>query len=475
MTGYNERFGYVAMVHAYKGNDGVIYPYSNDFWEQMKFIIPPMNVSKFMGTTSSWDGITAYFSETWRLFTEEGFGFDDMTWDMSKLSGIYMDFQKPNDVVLVLSPQENDNLLVFNATMAFLAPTLSLLGGEVKDEKSFIKDFTYRFVYKLATDPIFINKIRAIASNKSLSSIDKSYKIYQKLQGKLVDFIKGDAIKWYPKLAKKKLANKAFKKALTDVDFYGKVVNMTGDLVMAFLGFAEHGFYFDMKLDFGQEDVPDGVIIENGVLVRWPNEAIPENGHVTIPNSVTCIGDEAFTFCHSLTSITIPNSVTSIREKVFSGCICLRSIIIPNSVTSIGERAFEGCIRLKSIIIPNSVTSIENETFWNCTSLKSVTIPNSVTSIGNSAFEKCNSLTSIIIPNSVTSIGEGAFVDCNSLTSIVCKALVPPIFSGDHRGNEQHRIDLGYYKKLIVPIGTKHLYEQAEGWKKCSPIVEEDL
>ena len=148
------------------------------------------------------------------------------------------------------------------------------------------------------------------------------------------------------------------------------------------------------------------VIIENGVLVRWPNEAIPENGHVTIPNSVTCIGDEAFTFCHSLTSITIPNSVTSIREKAFSGCICLRSIIIPNSVTSIGE---------------------------------------------------------------------GAFVDCNSLTSIVCKALVPPIFSGDHSGNDQHRIDLGYYKKLIVPIGTKHLYEQAEGWKKCSPIVEEDL
>ena len=276
-------------------------------------------------------------------------------------------------------------------------------------------------------------------------------------------------------ISQKKLANKAFKKALTDVDFYGKVVNMTGDLVMAFLGLAEHGFYFDMKLDFGQEDVPDGVIIENGVLVRWPNEAIPENGHVTIPNSVTCIGDEAFTFCHSLTSITIPNSVTSIREKAFSGCICLRSIIIPNSVTSIGERAFEGCIRLKSIIIPNSVTSIENETFWNCTSLKSVTIPNSVTSIGNSAFEKCNSLTSIIIPNSVTSIGEGAFVDCNSLTSIVCKALVPPIFSGDHSGNDQHRIDLGYYKKLIVPIGTKHLYEQAEGWKKCSPIVEEDL
>ena len=497
MTGYNERFGYVAMVHAYKGNDGVVYPYSNDFWEQMKFIIPPMNVSKFMGTTSSWGGIKAYFSDTWRLFTEEGFGFDDMTWDMSKLSGIYMDFQKPNDVVLVLSPQENNNLFVFNATMAFLAPAISLLGGEVKDDKSFIKDFTYRFVYKLATDPIFINEIRAIASNKSLSSTDKSYKIYQKLQGKFVGFVTGDAIKLYPKLAKS-LANKAFKKAITNVNFYEKVVKLTGDLVMGYFGLAEHGFYYDMKLDFGQEDVPNGVIIENGVLVKWPDEAIPENGHVTIPNSVIYIGDRAFGDCTRLRSIIIPNSVTRIGHKAFAGCTRLRSIIIPNSVTWIGDWAFSHCTGLTSITIPNSVTRIgyyafaycealTNITipnsitgigpgfFWGCTGLTSITIPNSVTYINGDAFFRCISLTSITIPNSVTSIGYGVFYNCDGLTSIVCKALVPPILTVDHDGNEQHRIDFGYYKKLIVPIGTKHLYEQAKGWKECSPIVEEDL
>ena len=124
--------------------------------------------------------------------------------------------------------------------------------------------------------------------------------------------------------------------------------------------------------------------------------------------------------------------------------------------------------------IPNSATRINSYAFYDCTRLKSITIPNSVTSIGERAFEGCTSLKSIIIPNSVKEIGDFAFGNCLSLTSVVCKALVPPIF--DHSDHiHVGYIDLGYYKKLIVPIGTKHLYEQAEGWKKCSPIVEEDL
>ena len=63
---------------------------------------------------------------------------------------------------------------------------------------------------------------------------------------------------------------------------------------------------------------------------------------ITIPNSVTTIGNRAFSGCSGLTSITIPNSVTTIEESAFLYCTDLTSITIPNSVTTIGEYAFEG-------------------------------------------------------------------------------------------------------------------------------------
>ena len=92
--------------------------------------------------------------------------------------------------------------------------------------------------------------------------------------------------------------------------------------------------------------------------------------------------------------------------------------IIPDSVTSIGDHAFSCCSKLTSITIPNSVTSIGGYAFYSCDALTSVTIPNSVTSIGDHAFRDCDALTSITIPNSVTSIGYYAFLDCDILTSV---------------------------------------------------------
>ena len=85
---------------------------------------------------------------------------------------------------------------------------------------------------------------------------------------------------------------------------------------------------------------------------------------VTIPNSVTSIGNSAFYGCSGLTSITLPNSLTSISNAAFSGCSGLTSVTIGNSLTSIGDRAFYECLNLSSLISSATVPpTIGNEAF----------------------------------------------------------------------------------------------------------------
>ena len=166
----------------------------------------------------------------------------------------------------------------------------------------------------------------------------------------------------------------------------------------------------------------ENFIYEDGVLFnKYKRKLIAycsKNKDYEIPNSVTSIGDSAFSDCKNLTSIHIPDSVTSIGDSAFYGCENLTSIHIPDCVTSIGYCTFYDCVNLTSIHIPDSVTSIGDSAFTGCENLTSIHIPDSVTSIENSAFAGCESLTSIHIPDSVTSIGNSAFVCCYNLTSI---------------------------------------------------------
>ena len=167
-------------------------------------------------------------------------------------------------------------------------------------------------------------------------------------------------------------------------------------------------------------------------------------GDITIPNSVTSIGERAFSGCFGLTSVHISDIAAwcaisfgdddanplSYAHNLYLNGELVTDLVIPNSVTSIGDYAF--CrTGLTSVTIPNSVTSIGKGAFFLCDGLTSVTIPNSVTSIGSEAFAYCSGLTSVTIPNSVTSIGKSAFESCYSLTSVTIEAETPPTLGED--------------------------------------------
>ena len=199
------------------------------------------------------------------------------------------------------------------------------------------------------------------------------------------------------------------------------------------------------------------------------NTAIPQGmtGELMIPSvmggfPVTSIG-YAFAGCSGLTSVTIPLSVTNIGDYAFAGCSGLAEIKIPSSVTSIGYAAFSGCSGLTSVTIPSSVTSIGCAAFGGCRGLIEVhisdlsawckidsqgsifageesnplclaghlylgdreltecVIPDGVTDIKSYAFEGCRGLTSVTIPPSVTNIGWHAFSSCSGLKDVYFK------------------------------------------------------
>ena len=175
---------------------------------------------------------------------------------------------------------------------------------------------------------------------------------------------------------------------------------------------------------------------------------------ITISSSVTSLGDKCFYECVGLTSITIPSSVTSLGESCFHGCSGLTSITIPSSVISIGERCFMYCTGLTSITIPSSVASLGVQCFCQCSGLTSITIPSSVPSLGYSCFYGCVGLTSITIPSSVTSLGESCFDECTNLESIYFKGKAPNRIS-----------NAGISKACIIYVPAEYLqgYKYALG------------
>lgn len=194
-----------------------------------------------------------------------------------------------------------------------------------------------------------------------------------------------------------------------------------------------------------------------------------------ISEGVTTIGEDAFYGCKNLTSVTIPNTVTTIEKTAFSYCSSLTNVVISEGVTTIGDGAFNECSGLTNVTIPNTVTTIGNSAFSGCRGLTSITISEGVTTIEESAFRGCSNLTSVAIPEGVTTIGKKAFYNCNKLTSVTIPDSVTNI--GDDAFAFCSITDM-YINKIEDSIGTGNAPDStrvhwAYDLSKCTAVIND--
>ena len=138
---------------------------------------------------------------------------------------------------------------------------------------------------------------------------------------------------------------------------------------------------------------------------------------ITLPSGLTVLSTHTFNFCSSLKSVTLPPQLISIGEGAFMRCTVLDSITLPASLLNIGSWAFYLCDSLSYIVIPDKTLAIGEYAFYQCGNLKSVTFGQKLKALPTSSFAQCD-LRTINIPDNITSLGEGVFENNGKLRSV---------------------------------------------------------
>lgn len=258
-------------------------------------------------------------------------------------------------------------------------------------------------------------------------------------------------------------------------------------------------------------DTKTGVITFSGTVTSIGYHAFRSNcGYIqtmTIPNTVTSIGERAFESCSNLVSVNFPRNLTTIGTYAFvnankfvpddmshittiyagafqatnlHGTLTLGSnftridfdafrntkiteVIIDHTPETLGTGVFMDCSKLASVTFNDDI-DIPNYMFRNCPLLNALTFNGDVTTIGEEAFNICRGLTSLTLPSSVTSIGTNAFANCSGLETIN----FPANLSFIGRGAFAQCTSL---EELVLPSGLATLSER-ENFSGCTSLTK---
>lgn len=259
-------------------------------------------------------------------------------------------------------------------------------------------------------------------------------------------------------------------------DYYGPAITATKEMEI-------DGYNYEVF------DIPEGELVipqtvSNGdvtyTVTAIGDYAFYEKGKtltaISIPSTVTEIGEHAFGYSN-LQHVTLPNALVSIDDNAFNDCTALEAIDIPQSVSTLGSSCFSGCSQLASVTlhagnltqiaygvfyrcgitsidIPAGVTNIGSSAFYGCSSLQSVTLPDGLNSIGSSAFSGCEALQALDIPSSVSELGQSFIEDCAQLATVTL-----------HEGNLTEISGYAFWNSgitsITIPERVKYIREGA--------------
>ena len=236
----------------------------------------------------------------------------------------------------------------------------------------------------------------------------------------------------------------------------------------------EHAMAVQAVIFLENEEAPVALTLASSAFAADNTKYPSQLQSVELPSGMKAIAASAFANS-AIVSITIPNTVTSLGNKAFSGCTNLTTVVFEEGGTAAltlgtassttGNGPFNGCSSLTTVNLPERLTVIGGGSFYN-TNVNSITIPSTVTAIWNGAFQSCENLTSVSItdtaekPSQLTAI-KGAAFRGSSITSINFPDTVTSI-------------DLGAFNetKLVsvtLPAGVKTL---TTAFQKIATLTE---
>ena len=150
-----------------------------------------------------------------------------------------------------------------------------------------------------------------------------------------------------------------------------------------------------------------------------------------MPSGTEEIAASAFSRCVGLSAITLPETLTTIGDEVFYRCTGLTKLALPNSVTSIGESFVYRCSALKSVTLGSGMNTVGESMFYYANGLESIDVPEGYTSIGYEAFASCSAQKSVTLPSTIGTIAAEAFYGCSALESFTIKVAAPITITAD--------------------------------------------